>query len=71
MELEWITPLQASEKWSISERQVQSLCSQGKIIGGTRVSYIWLIPKKSPKPIDGRTKVGKLHSKEAENKSLL
>jgi hypothetical protein len=60
MELDWITPLQASEKWEITERQVQSLCSQGKVDGAVRVSKILLIPKDSPKPIDGRTKAAKI-----------
>ncbi|MCL1843117.1 MAG: helix-turn-helix domain-containing protein [Defluviitaleaceae bacterium] len=45
MELEGISPLQASEKWGISERQVQSLCLQGKVIGATKFSKLWLIPK--------------------------
>ncbi len=56
MSLEWITPLQASEKWGITERQVQSLCQKGKVSGAVRVSKVWLIPKDAPKPIDGRTK---------------
>ena len=59
MELDWITPLQASEKWGITERQVQSLCSQGKIPGAIRLSKLWLIPKDAPKPLDGRTKAAK------------
>ena len=60
MSLEWITPLQASEKWDITVRQVQSLCAQKKIAGVVRVSQIWLIPKDATKPIDGRTKIDKL-----------
>ena len=59
MELDWITPLQASEKWGITERQVQSLCSQGKISGAIRLSKLWLIPKDAPRPLDGRTKGAK------------
>jgi hypothetical protein len=59
MELDWITPLQASEKWGITERQVQSLCSQGKITGAIRLSKLWLIPKDALKPLDGRTKEAK------------
>jgi len=59
MELEWITPLQASEKWGITERQVQSMCSHGKIRGVVRLSKVWLIPKDAQRPIDGRTKVAK------------
>ena len=60
MELDWITPLQASEKWGITERQVQSLCAQGKVSGSIRLSKLWLIPKEAPRPIDGRTKAVKL-----------
>jgi len=60
MELNWITPLQASEKWGITERQVQSMCSQGKIPGVVRLSKVWLIPKDAPRPLDGRTKTAKL-----------
>ena len=56
MELDWITPKQASEKWSITERRVETLCSNGQIEGAMRLSRIWLIPKTASKPIDGRTK---------------
>jgi hypothetical protein len=65
MELDWITPLQASEKWGITERQVQSLCSQGKIPSVVRLSKQWLIPKDAPKPLDGRTKAVKQQKKQA------
>ena len=64
MEFDWITPLQASEKWGITERQVQSLCFQGKIQGAKRISKVWLIPKDLPKPIDGRTKATKQQKKQ-------
>jgi len=59
MELEWITPRQASERWGITERQVQALCSKGKIEGVARLGHAWLIPKDAQKPLDGRTKASK------------
>ena len=59
MELEWITPLQASEKWGITERQVQAMCKTGKIVGVVRVSKVWLIPKNVQRPVDGRTTAAK------------
>jgi hypothetical protein len=31
VELDWITPEQVAEKWGVTARQVQSLCSQDKI----------------------------------------
>ena len=60
MELDWITPLQASEKWGITERQVQAMCKQGKIVGALRVSKVWLIPRAAARPLDGRTKAAKI-----------
>ena len=69
MELDWITPLQASEKWGITERQVQSLCLQGKITGAIRLSKLWLIPKDAEKPIDGRTLEGKKSKSKGGDKS--
>jgi len=59
MELEWITPLQASVKWEITERQVQAMCKSGKIQGAIRLSKLWLIPKDAQRPIDGRIKEAK------------
>ena len=59
MELDWISPLQASDKWGITERQVQSLCKNGKIEDVVKLGRSWLIPRSAPKPIDGRTKAGK------------
>ena len=59
MELEWITPLQASGNWGITERQVQAMCKSGKIVGTLKISKVWLIPKDTPRPVDGRTKISK------------
>jgi excisionase family DNA binding protein len=55
MELEWISPQQAAEKWNVKVRQVQLWCSQGKIDGVARLGRQWLIPKDAPRPLDGRT----------------
>ena len=66
MVLDWISPLQASEKWGITERQVQSLCKQGKIDGVIKWYRSWLIPKDTPRPLDGRTKMAKSQSSEGE-----
>jgi hypothetical protein len=65
MELEWITPGQAAERWRITERQVQSLCSQGKVANAVRIGRVWLIPRDTSKPLDGRTKAAK-HVKNKE-----
>ncbi|MCL2840768.1 MAG: DNA-binding protein [Defluviitaleaceae bacterium] len=59
MDLEWITPEEAGNKWEIKSRQVQALCANGQVDGAIRMSRVWLIPKDAPKPIDGRTKAAK------------
>ena len=57
--MEYMSAPQAAEKWGISERRVQILCSENRIPGVSKLGYMWLIPKNAEKPIDGRTKSGK------------
>ena len=57
--MEYMSAPQAAEKWGISERRVQILCSENRILGVSKLGYMWLIPKNAEKPIDGRTKRGK------------
>ena len=54
---------EAAEKWGISERRVQILCSQNRIPGVSKLGYMLLIPTNAEKPIDGRTKQGKERDK--------
>jgi len=56
MDIDWITPQQAAEKWGISDRRVQALCANGQVNGAVRLGRGWLIPKNTAKPIDGRLK---------------
>ena len=60
MELDWILPLQAAEKWGLSERHVQALCKSGKVKGVVLWGRSWLIPKDATRPLDGRTKTAKV-----------
>ena len=58
--MQYITPKQAGELWGISERRVQVLCVNGQVDGAERFGgKVWLIPKDTPKPLDGRTKEAK------------
>lgn len=54
-----------AEKWGISPRRLQALCSAGKIEGAARFGKAWMIPGDAQKPIDGRTKASK------ENKAFM
>ena len=64
--MDWITTKEASQLWDISTRRVQILCDSGRIEGAAKLSDIWVIPKGTPKPIDGRTKNGR--QKKVEDK---
>ena len=56
---EFMTVKEASEKWNISERQVQLLCKNGRIKGVERIGRSWIIPLSAEKPADERIKSGK------------
>lgn len=57
--MEYITAHQAAEKWEISQRRVQILCSQGRIEGVFKLGDIWAIPSNTKKPMDSRKKESK------------
>ncbi|MGX8710935.1 MAG: helix-turn-helix domain-containing protein [bacterium] len=54
--MDYITVKEAAEKWNITPRRVQVLCSQEKIPGVVRFGITWAIPKDAVKPKDGRYK---------------
>ncbi len=56
---EYMTVQEAAKKWKLSERRIQKLCSENRIDGIVHLSRVWLIPSDAPKPVDGRTKMGK------------
>ena len=54
--MEYLTALQAAEKWNISDRRVRALCREGKITGALKDGKSYKIPALAPKPADGRKK---------------
>ena len=54
--MNYMTASQAAEKWNISQRRVQVLCSEGRIEGVFKLGDNWAIPENSEKPTDGRAK---------------
>lgn len=54
--MEYISASQAAQKWHISQRRVQILCSEGRIPGAFKVGEIWAIPSDLDKPCDKRRK---------------
>ena len=57
--MDYMTISEAATKWNISNRRIQTLCSQGRIPGAERAGYCWLLPKDAEKPADARIKSGK------------
>jgi excisionase family DNA binding protein len=56
---DYMSVLEAAEKWNITVRQVQKICSTGKIPDAIRFGRSWAIPKETEKPtITRRTKPG-------------
>ena len=52
--MDYIAAKRAAERWGISLRRVQKLCSEGRIPGVERVGRDWLIPRDAEKPVDAR-----------------
>ena len=57
--MEYMTTNEAADVWGVKVRQVQTLCEKGQVKNASRLGQIWVIPKGTPKPIDGRTKAAK------------
>ncbi len=53
--MEYLTTSEAAEKWGITRRRVNVLCDEGRVKGAIQKGKIWLIPKTTEKPVDGRT----------------
>jgi len=52
--MDYMTLKEAAEKWGVTPRRVNYYC------GAVKMAGVWLIPKAAEKPIDGRTKQGRL-----------
>ena len=56
--MDYISVKDTARLWSVSERWVQVLCGEGRIVGVQRFGRSWMIPKDAGKPDDlrkGRT----------------
>jgi len=55
--MNYMTTKEASLKWSISDRRIRILCTEGKIEGAVKIGRNWSVPSDAMKPIDNRTKM--------------
>lgn len=54
----YLTIKEVADKWGISTRRVQKMCSEGMIEGVTKFGRVWVIPEDAVKPPDGRVTSG-------------
>ncbi len=47
-----------SKEWGISERRINTLCLQGRIIGAEKFGNVWAIPANAERPVDKRITTG-------------
>ena len=55
----YITIKETAEKWGVTVRQVQYLCSKGQVKGAVKFGRAWAIPIDAEKPVDNRETTGK------------
>ena len=51
-----MTTREASERWGISERRINTLCAEGRLPGAYKEGNRWFIPQEVQKPADKRRK---------------
>lgn len=54
--MDFISVIEAAQKWNITRRRVQILCNQGRIAGAKKIGTVWIIPEEAEKPSDKRIK---------------
>ena len=57
--MEYLSISQVAEKRRLSTRRINVLCSEGRILGATKIGSYWAIPADAEKPADARVKSGR------------
>lgn len=57
--MKYLSISQTAEKWGITRRRIQRLCSEGRIPGATKIGSYWAVPADAEKPKDERIKSGR------------
>lgn len=52
--LDYMTVQEAAEKWGISTRRIQLLCSEKRVEGAVKRAGSWFVPTDTEKPVDAR-----------------
>lgn len=54
----YMTIKETANRWGVSTRRVQELCSKGRIDGAEKLGREWAVPSNADKPIDARITTG-------------
>ena len=65
--MEYLSIRQLAEKWNLSPRRINVLCSEGRIAGATKIGSYWAVPADAEKPIDLRIRSGKYMKNKGES----
>lgn len=57
--MEFLSISQVADKWGLSARRINVLCSEGRLKGAMKIGSYWAIPADAEKPKDERIKSGK------------
>ena len=57
--MKYLSISQVAEKWRLSTRRINVLCSEGRILGATKIGSYWAIPADAEKQADARVKSGR------------
>ena len=61
--MELMTVAEAAKLWGLTKRRIQAMCETGLITNAQRLGNMWVFPKSTIRPLDGRTKAAKSNSK--------
>ena len=67
---DYVTIKEIAEKWEITTRMVQKMCSEGRIPGASKFGRDWAIPKDAERPSDGRITTGEYKNWRKKNASF-
>lgn len=59
MEQKYLSLKETAAKWGISDRRINTLCLENRILGAFKVGNSWAVPANAEKPNDERIKSGK------------
>ena len=49
--MEYLSIKQTAEKWGISGRRIQRLCSENRVPGAMKIGSYWAVPADAVKPV--------------------